>query len=71
MSGEIIVEAHGKLENKRISGVEGGVPQIKVTISQFGQIHGVDVYTVWREFGNLNPCVHAFRSVAAPKAGSI
>ena len=64
---EIIVEAHGKLENKRILGVVGGIPEIKVTISQFEQIHGIDVYTVWKEFGNLNPFAHGLRSVTATK----
>ena len=49
----------------------GGIPEIKVTISQFEQIHGIDVYTVWKEFGNLNPCAHGFKSVTAPKAGAI
>jgi hypothetical protein len=71
MTGEIIVEAHCKLENKRILGVEGGIPQIKVSMSQFGQIHEIDVYTFWREFGKLNPCVHGLRSVADPIDGSI
>jgi hypothetical protein len=52
MHGEIIVEAHGKFENKRILCVERGMPQIKFTISEFGQIHGIDVYTVWIELGN-------------------
>jgi len=71
MTGEIIAEAHCKLENKRIIGIDGGIPQIKVSMSQFGQIHGIDVYTFWRKFGNLNPCVHGLRSVAAPIAGAI
>lgn len=43
MLGDIIVEAHGKLENKGILGVEEVTPQIEVTISKFGQIHGIDV----------------------------
>ena len=43
MVGDIIVGAHGKLENKRILSVEGGVPQIEVTVSQSGKIHWIDV----------------------------
>jgi hypothetical protein len=71
MSDDTIVESHCKLENKRIIGVDGGIPQIKVSMYQSGQIHGIDVYTFWREFGNANPCVHGLRSVAAPIAGFI
>ena len=32
MIGDIIVEAHDKFENKRMLSVDGGVPQIKVTV---------------------------------------
>jgi hypothetical protein len=38
MLGDIIVEAVGKLENRRILSVEGGIPQIEITISQSGKI---------------------------------
>ena len=31
----------------------------------------IGVQTVWKEFGNLNPCAHGFKSVTAPKAGAI
>jgi hypothetical protein len=44
MHGEIFVEANHKFENKRKLCVEGGIPQIKDNISQFGQTHGIDAY---------------------------
>ena len=43
MLGDIIVEAQGKLENRRILSIEGGIPQIEVTISQYGTIRGTDI----------------------------
>ncbi len=43
MLGNIIIEATGKVENRRIVSIEGGMPQIEVTVSQTGTIRAVEV----------------------------
>lgn len=54
MLGDIIVEAVGKLENRRILSVEGGIPQIEVTISKSGKIRGnnVSILITYRSIPN-------------------
>ena len=43
MLGNIIIEAAGKVENRRIVSIEGGIPQIEVTVSQTGTICAAEV----------------------------
>jgi hypothetical protein len=48
MPGQIIVESHCKFENKRIIGIDRGIPQIKISISHLNKFMGL-MYTHFGE----------------------
>ena len=73
MLGNIIIESTSKVENRRIVSIEGGIPQIEVTVSQTGILHTVEVSVLitYLNFPNADGTIYTIgEGVIMTKDGS-